>query len=203
MATGQPYSGNDGPNTTEDAPDQRGTSPLAPESGMNAGGANQAKQKGGQVADKAKQTASQATDRAKEAASQATDRAKGTAGQLSERAQETAVTQLGSQKQRASDSLENVAQMLSGVGQQMRQSDQGQFAQYADRAADQVRRASGYLREHDVHDLVADGEQWARQNPAVFLVGAFALGALGARFLKSSSSSSASSRSSGQYGSSA
>ena len=38
----------------------------------------------------------------------------------------------------------------------------------------------------EVEDLVNRTESWARQNPALFLGGAFVIGVLGARFLKSS-----------------
>ena len=41
------------------------------------------------------------------------------------------------------------------------------------------------MREKDVQAIVRDVERYAREQPALFLGGAFVLGLLGARFLKS------------------
>jgi hypothetical protein len=46
---------------------------------------------------------------------------------------------------------------------------------------------SGYLEARDIQDLVGEAESLARRSPALFLGGAFTLGVLAARFLKSSS----------------
>ena len=56
-----------------------------------------------------------------------------------------------------------------------------------DRAADQLDRFSTRLRERNVSELLHDAQQLARRQPALFIGGAFVLGLLGARFLKSSS----------------
>jgi hypothetical protein len=45
---------------------------------------------------------------------------------------------------------------------------------------------SNYLQNTDVSEMVDRTEEFARRRPALFLGGAFALGLLGARFLKSS-----------------
>jgi hypothetical protein len=86
----------------------------------------------------------------------------------------------------AADLLGNVADAVESVGQQLRQNDQGMLAEYANRAAYQIDRFSGYLEENDVEDLVYDVERFARRQPAVFLGGAFALGLLAVRFIKAS-----------------
>ena len=70
-------------------------------------------------------------------------------------------------------------------GEHLRQNDQGAIAQYADKAAERVEQFTGQLRGKDVQTIVRDVERYARQQPAVFLGGAFVLGLLGARFLKS------------------
>jgi hypothetical protein len=67
--------------------------------------------------------------------------------------------------------------------------DQGQQAavpQYLSSAADQVDRLSHYLRSTDLRQMAEGVERFARRQPAIFIGGAFALGLLGARFLKSS-----------------
>jgi hypothetical protein len=76
---------------------------------------------------------------------------------------------------------------LRETGQLLRKLGQGSVAQYADEAADQVERFSGYLRETDVDEIVDEARGFARRRPAVFLGGAVALGFLATRFLKSSS----------------
>jgi hypothetical protein len=62
--------------------------------------------------------------------------------------------------------------------------------QAMDKAADQVEQLAGYLQSRDVNQIVADAEGFARSRPSVFLGGAFALGFLLSRFLKSAPASS-------------
>jgi hypothetical protein len=61
----------------------------------------------------------------------------------------------------------------------------GLTARYGDSLAQQVEQVSHYLEQKDLRELVRDVEVFARRNPAVFIGGAFALGMLAARFLKS------------------
>jgi hypothetical protein len=67
-------------------------------------------------------------------------------------------------------------------------------------AADQMRHFSDQLRQKDVRELLSDVERFAQRQPTVFLGGAFALGLLGARFLKSSSPTSGSNQMAGRTG---
>jgi len=76
------------------------------------------------------------------------------------------------------------------VSRQLHDSQQDTIANVTDMAADRVRQLSDYLRRHEVEDLMDDVEDFARRQPALVLGGAFALGVLTARFLKSSGSSS-------------
>lgn len=126
------------------------------------------------------------TDRAEELAGQARQTASQVTSQVSDQAQQTAQTQLASRKEQATSGLDSVANVLQQVGQQLRQNDQQQIGHYADLAAGQVSRASGYLRQRNFNQLVEDAQDFARQQPEIFLGGAFVLGLLGARFLKSS-----------------
>ena len=136
------------------------------------------------------------TAQALRAADQVTDQAKQQASQLADQAKQQVSSQLSSQKTRAAEGLGSVAQALRQTSQQLRDQDQGPMPQYVERAADQIERISGYLQDKDVSQLVDDVERYARRQPALFLGGAFVLGLIGARFLKSSSQSSA-----GSYGS--
>jgi len=99
---------------------------------------------------------------------------------------ERAAAQLSSQKDRATDSLGSVAQAVRQTTGQLRTDKHDTIAGYIDQAADQIDRWSQRLREKDVNDIMRDVQQLARRQPAVFIGSAFALGLVGARFLKSS-----------------
>jgi len=116
---------------------------------------------------------------------QVADQAKEQAGQVVDQAKQQATSQLSSQKDRAVDSLGTVADALRQSGKHLRENDQQGFAQYADKAAERVEQFSDQLRGKDVQEIVRDVERYARQQPALVLGGAFVLGLLGARFLKS------------------
>ncbi len=111
------------------------------------------------------------------------------AGQLAGKAKQKTKSQVAAQKQRASDKLGHMAKALRQTGDNLRNEQQGKMAEYADSAAEQVERFSGYLTNRSPEELMHETERFARRDPALFLGGAFALGILGARFLKSSSPS--------------
>lgn len=91
-----------------------------------------------------------------------------------------------SAKDRAASSLGTVARSLTETSQQVRQRDPEAPAEYVERVGQQLQRASEYLRDTDMDQLVDQTEDFARRQPAVFLGAAFAIGVLGARFIKSS-----------------
>jgi uncharacterized membrane protein len=103
-----------------------------------------------------------------------------------EQARQQATDRLQEQKQRTADGVTGMAQAVRQTGQSLRTSDQTALAGYADQAADQLERLSGYLRRHDVQDLIWEVEGFARRRPAAFIGLAFGAGFLAARFLKSS-----------------
>jgi hypothetical protein len=78
-----------------------------------------------------------------------------------------------------------VGDALRHSGRQMREQDAGPMSQVPDKAADQIDKLSEYLSSKSVDELVADVEEFGRQNPVLFVGGAFAVGVLAARFLKS------------------
>lgn len=127
-------------------------------------------------------TSQDMTDKAREAARQAQDKV----GDLAGQARHQASSQLASQKDRVADSLGGVAQRLRQTGHQMSDQDDMGLTRYVDRAASQVESFSTYLRQNDIGSLVDDVERFARREPAIFFGGAFLLGLLGARFMKSS-----------------
>jgi ElaB/YqjD/DUF883 family membrane-anchored ribosome-binding protein len=95
-------------------------------------------------------------------------------------------TGLSSVKERAASSLDTLAQSLVQSTQQARQQDPDVPVQYVERIGEELQKASRYLRETEVREFVHGTENFARRQPAVFLGAAFAVGLLGARFLKSS-----------------
>lgn len=120
------------------------------------------------------------------------DDAKQTAQRLASQAQEKAGEQvqsgLNTGKNRAADALSSVAQSLRSSSEQLRTNNQGNASRYIDQAAGRIERVANYLQQTDVNQMADQVEDFARRNPAVFLGGAFALGLVGARFLKSSRS---------------
>jgi hypothetical protein len=132
--------------------------------GSATSGSSQASQQAGQVADQMKQSA----------------------GDVTEQAKQTATSQIAVRKDQAAQGLSTVSSSMRQMSDSLRQNDQTSgYAQYVNQAAEQVDRFSGYLQHHDARDIMADAEDWARRNPALFLGGAFALGLLASRFLKS------------------
>ena len=125
----------------------------------------------------------------------AADQAKQVAGDVAAQAKDQATGQLASQKDRAASSLGGVADALRQTSQNLNQNEQSTVANYVNQAADQVERFQGYLRNQDVGAIIDDVERMAREQPVMFLGGAFMLGLVAARFLKSSGQG-------GSYGSS-
>ncbi len=111
----------------------------------------------------------------------------GAASGLIGRVRDRAEAQLSSQKDRATDGIGTVAQAVRQSTQHLRDNHQETIARYAEQAADQLERFSNGLRNRDVGEIVEDVHRFARRQPALFVGSAFAIGVIGARFLKSSS----------------
>lgn len=103
-----------------------------------------------------------------------------------DRAGERAKSTVAQQKDVAANQLHDVAEALRYTSDQPRQQEQGNFARYSNEIADQIDRASGYLEEHSLDDLRRDAADFARQQPELFIGGAFTLGLFAVRFMKSS-----------------
>ncbi|MEX1181955.1 MAG: hypothetical protein WEF86_01880 [Gemmatimonadota bacterium] len=107
------------------------------------------------------------------------------ARELSHRAGGMARTRAEQQKDRVADGIRSVAEALRKGTQELPE-DRRQYASLLDTVADRVEGASGYLDSHDMGELATDVRRLAREHTPLFLGGAFALGVIGARFLKSS-----------------
>lgn len=118
------------------------------------------------------------------------EKGKETAGQAYDRAKSEVKSKLSDQKERATGSLVSATRALENSSQQFRDQNLVVVADIADSFAGQVRRAGDYLRDKDMDELGRDVEKFAKNNPAVFIGGAFLLGVAVARFLRSSESGS-------------
>ena len=122
--------------------------------------------------------------------SQQTQRAQqqtqGDGGGIVDRVKQSATAQLTNQKDRGIDALGSVAQAVRSSTQRLRDEKHDTIASYVDKAADQIETWSRRLKEKDIDQLLTDVQRLARRQPAVFIGSAFALGLVGARFLKSS-----------------
>jgi type II secretory pathway component HofQ len=135
-----------------------------------------------------------AGDTAGNTAHQLAQQAQQQAGHLADQAREQITLQLSNQKQRATSGLDSVARAIRETGRQMQGDGQAPITQAADRAAAQVERVSSFLSQRDVNALHDEAARFARRQTPLFLAGAFAVGWLGARFLKSSAPAETSSR---------
>jgi hypothetical protein len=115
------------------------------------------------------------------------DRLQDAAANVADRVTDTAQQQVGVRVDtglsRAGDTLDQVAEAIRRTGDDLRQ-QQPQIASAADTAAGQLDRAARYLRETSGQELLGQAEQFARQQPAIFLGGAMMIGLVAARFLK-------------------
>jgi len=118
----------------------------------------------------------------KDAAQQTQQRA----GELVDRARQQGEQQITTQKERAANGLESLAGAIRRVGGEVRSEQKTQIADLAETAAAQTERLSRFLRETDVNQLVNGVQDFARRQPALFLGGAVAVGAVAARFIKAS-----------------
>lgn len=144
--------------------------------------------------DKINRVAETAVDKAHTAADQAGRKVSETAGVVKEQAKRT-VSQVSEQaKTNVESRLGDVASELGSVAEAVRQTsedlgsqDQPGIARYGNRIADQIEGVSTYLNDHGVEEVLMDAENLARRQPALFLGGAFMLGLVVGRFLRSSS----------------
>jgi ElaB/YqjD/DUF883 family membrane-anchored ribosome-binding protein len=121
---------------------------------------------------------------------------------LMDRVRQGATTQLGNQKDKATDGLGSVAEAVRQTTQHLREQRHETIARYVDEAAAQLERVSQRLREKNVGEMLDDAQEFARRRPAVFIGTAFALGMISARFFKSSRDRRADDRPTSGYGTS-
>ena len=104
---------------------------------------------------------------------------------LMDRARDGALNRLDAQRERAATGLGSMVTALRESSRQL-EGQNATMASYVNGAASQLDRFSQRIRDRDVHEMVREVEQFARQRPALFIGSAFSVGLLAARFLKSS-----------------
>jgi len=125
------------------------------------------------------------------------NQAKESTGQIASQAYgiaaKRATTAVDEQKTNIAQGLTSVADSIRQIGENLRDTEEPTgvakaAAQYTETAAEKVEQISGYLNKNDLNGLLRDVKSLARSNPALFLGGAFTLGILAARFIKSGNS---------------
>lgn len=132
------------------------------------------------IADSAKDTFGSVKDSAGTVANQAIGQAKEKAGSV-----------LGEQKANLASGITSVADSIRQVGENLSGSNENNqvaalAGKYGETLAGQVEKLSSYIDEKNFKELMRDVEQFARRQPLLFVGGAFTLGIMAARFLKSS-----------------
>lgn len=117
---------------------------------------------------------------------EAKDKAQELASQAQEKASQQVQAGMSKGKNRAADTLGAVAQSLLFSSQQLRDQDRRTVGGVVEKAANRMEHWADYMQNTDAREMADRVENFARREPAIFLGGAFALGLLGARFLKSS-----------------
>lgn len=108
---------------------------------------------------------------------------------LMDRGKEKVRSTVDDGKARVARTLSSVASSLKDSSASMQDGDAAAIGGVVDRVADQIDRAASYLERTEADQIVDGVQQFARRNPALFIGAAFAVGVLGARFLKASSPS--------------
>lgn len=101
-------------------------------------------------------------------------------------ARDRASSSLSEGRRQAAEQIGGIGGAFHRTGEQLRSEDQARFADVADSVGRQVDRVADYLRDSDGRTIARDVESLARRQPALVFAGAFALGLVAARFLKSS-----------------
>lgn len=111
--------------------------------------------------------------------------AKRSAQNLVEKAEEQARSKLNATQKDIGLTLSSVASSLLNSSTQLRD-EQNAAGEYVGKAAEQLDRLAHYIQNADPGEVADNLKDFARRRPTVFIGAAFALGVIGARFLKSS-----------------
>ena len=151
----------------------------------------QVEKKAETVVDKVQDTAEQASDEAKAKLSETTNAAKNQAKRMAGQVGETAKSTVESRKGDVAHEISSVADVVRQTTHEVGAGTSPAIENYGRRIADGLEGISSYMNENQVEDFLADAEAFGRRNPVVLLGGAFMLGLVVGRFLRSSAPTSA------------
>ena len=128
-------------------------------------------------------------EQVKQTASAVLDQAKAGVGEAYGSAAGKAKIAVNDKKAELTAGLSGIADTLRNVGGTIGDAELGSgvtdyATKYTDLAADKLEAVGKYVEEADLRSVASDVEGYARRNPVLFICGAFAIGALTARFLK-------------------
>jgi hypothetical protein len=101
-------------------------------------------------------------------------------------ARDQAGSSLADSRRQAAGQVGEIAKALHRTGEHLRGENQARIAGLADSLAERVDRVGRYLEQAEAKAVARDLENLSRRQPGLVFGAAFALGLLGARFLKSS-----------------
>ncbi|HXV24299.1 MAG TPA: hypothetical protein VED46_08565 [Alphaproteobacteria bacterium] len=119
--------------------------------------------------------------------SSAVEQAKSEAGRLTQAARERTLSYLEERKSLLAEDMAGVANAARGAAERFDEHGNPLMADYVLHAADGIERFSQAIGNRDLSALMAEAEEFARRQPAVFIGAGVAVGFLLARLLKSSS----------------
>lgn len=120
----------------------------------------------------------------KDVATEMAIHAKGLASDVAHQTMEKVDAQVAEKKGKSARDVSDVAKALRETSGRL---DGNMLSPYVEKAAEKLETASQFLRTANLKDIQGTLETFARRDPLLFLGGAFAVGVVAARFLKSSS----------------
>jgi hypothetical protein len=141
------------------------------------------------IGEQARNSADKAKAKAQETLESVSHETQQQARNVANTVQEKTKSTVNAQKEEAANQIDGIASAFRETGSTLRKQDNEWIAGYADNMAEQMERFAGYLHDGDINRFLSDARALARSKPEIFLGGAFTLGLVAARFLKSSSPS--------------
>jgi hypothetical protein len=145
-----------------------------------------AQQKAKDAALSAANEAGKLKDAAKEKGGAALEQVKAGAATATQQAKEAGRNYLAQQKDTLGNKVGEYAEAVHAAAERLKAENGNMLAEPAGRAAEQLDRFAGYLREADPTEILDDLEEVARCKPEVVFGGLFVAGLVTARFLKAS-----------------
>lgn len=136
--------------------------------------------------DKLRQEGSAAADQVKQSSQEALNRVNEQVRSTVDQAKQQGEAHFDKGKEATADEVGGVAKVLHRTAHELDNQDHGEIASYVDLAANRLEGVSSAIRSQDLNGVIAQVENFARQQPAVFLGVAVAAGVFAGRFLKSS-----------------